>query len=54
MPMYEMISEIIQEFNPEMSVIEADEQALQIFYESDEYIQCLDLMLNEDSFEIDL
>ena len=48
MPVYELISEIIQDVYPDMSPTEADEQALEIFYNSEAYLHCLDELLTSD------
>ena len=41
----EMISDILQDIYPDMSPMEADAQALEIYYDSDEYIDCLDELI---------
>ncbi len=48
MPMQEMISEMLQDIYPDMSAVEADQQALDIFYDSQSYLDCLDDMLTSD------
>ena len=48
MPMQEMISEMLQDIYPDMSTVEADAQALDIFYDSESYLEMLDDLLSND------
>lgn len=45
----ELISEIIQDINPEITSVEANEQAVNIFC-SDEYYDYLDLLLDDTNY----
>ena len=41
----EMIAETLLDIYPDMSPVEADTQALEIWYDSNEYVDCLDEMI---------